>query len=209
MKRNTILISIILAVIIIFTGCKGNEEVNKKLIEKVKKVEENEFKLDNFKIDYFEYNNTRLECYSTSFIFDDNILVFGYKNKDYRIKDLVYMSLEELNKISNETDYSSKNTDRFKLTKVEISNLYNEKSSDSTSYKHVFVKRSYIMEGKEYYLFVRYSFIKEDKEWKIINNLLSRVATKDTENDSEYSAFTRYNNEKITYVETVDMLNIQ
>jgi hypothetical protein len=189
MKKNIIIITLILT-ILIFTGCSKAENINERLIENTKRIEEIDHKYSNFQMTYKEYEK-EISGLTGKISMDENHHR-SYSSLPVEFKDY---SKEEIEIYSKH--YPDVTVD------FEISGVY-----DYLDIKYIYTKSEIIPIGDhdkfdELIITKRYVYVLEDEEW-ILANIEKKLY--DGYVPFEEMELIKFENEIVDYKERIHLL---
>lgn len=172
------LLSLILIIVLSLSliSCNKKENLNNKLIEKVKILEENEYKFNRFNITYDEFiTNTKNILYDANKYIDDKYIAINKNNnKNVRYKgiDLKGLNIQELNVLKNDIkkfdleDFNIKlNTEEIKIS---LSHAYDIGDPNKRVIFGQKIAKIESVNTMENYSNRRYTFKKINGKWKIL-----------------------------------------
>jgi len=158
-------------------SCNKKDNLNSELIEKVKIIEENDFKFRKFELTYEDYKKNTIDIFSYTCNYLDKTFAYLYKKPIINENPNPYkISVEDMN--DYRIGYNDFYMNWFGIIPAEenviikISDVYDVDVSDK-DWKTIFTltvkKGNYDKDISERYLNKRYIFEKIDDKWKIIS----------------------------------------
>lgn len=177
MKKNIFFLTLVIFLVII-GGCSKKNDLSSELVEKVKLIEENDFKFRKYELTYNDYKRETSNIFSNNCQYLDRIFNYMYKkpmtNENPNPNDI---SVEDMNNYRK--GYNKFYMEYFGLIPAEenvivkISDVYDVDYKDWKAIFTMTIKSDKVGKYKgdidEKYLIKRYTFEKIDDEWKVIN----------------------------------------
>lgn len=173
MKRNIIILSLLLFLFLFFTGCDFND-TNEELLREVKAIEELSNKYANFYMTTDAYIEKAKEVAKFTNEFYENKLYEGQLIIMYSPRWDLFPEAIDMVKRKNTALFTEEQLKKLRNIlkpakteiEVQISKVYNEGGN-----KYIFSKGKVVTtyNGHFYYNYYlrKYTFVKEEKEWKI------------------------------------------
>ena len=222
--KKLIVLLVISLVMIVSTGCNNKEVEKNMFIEKVKSLEINEIKFETTEITYDEFKENISDLFSQEaekdYLEKKDLEAHDDLNSLYN--DFEIITEEELKK---DVKRKEENTEKIELT-LEISDANYEGTFDGE--KRVYSKKTRAIHSADrrtvkQLFFTMYDFKKVNDDWRITQIKSSTVrldtgiydretektrklTAKEIEEILTFTAFTPENNNKIEYVEKINII---
>jgi hypothetical protein len=178
----TIFVSLMLGIV----GCTSKiEQEDREILETVKNMEKYDHQLQEFKITYKDYKDATDAMLAPGFTNKENEVLFGYAGKEYRGKDLIDISTQELIELQkNMKEFNRDFWGTRKIKSLEISDVYTVKDMN---WKHVFTKEVVSSDKLPNLItYKKYRFKSVEGLWKIMDisyasNTSNRLSEKEVE----------------------------
>ena len=177
--KRLILLLVILALAVSLISCNSKDDLNSELIEKVKILEENEYKFKMLNITYDEFISNTEYILSDNYNYMDYKSILVYKKDDNRFQykglDFKGVKIEELKQFKSEIEKIDTKDFRMGLDtyqiKISLSNVHDDITDKKTKVKVIYGQNISEIDSEfstQVYTNRRYTFKKIDSDWKVI-----------------------------------------
>ncbi|WP_113671090.1 hypothetical protein [Vallitalea guaymasensis] len=200
---------VILVILIGITGCNKPNNLPEE-VEKIVKLESNNYQLWYFNITYDQYKNNIEGVLDESSINKDDEVIFGHNDEKYKGKDLIGLDIDQIKEYRAKMKKSVLwlyDIDELKV-EVQISDVYYDEKEDI---KYVYTLAEKVTNnGKNMVLYTnfRYSFKQIDGIWKVFKIDKSSASQGEDNTIQLYDEleYLYHNGEPISFIKTINPL---